>query len=398
MPRALIIGSGVAGPAVAQFLKRVGWDCQIFEAQDEPNSYAGLFLNVATNGLAVLESLGLRDRLLTDGHRAPRMVMWSGKGKELGFVPNGPARQPQRGSVIVRRGWLHQVLREGVVAAGIPVGFGAKLVSIQENATGVHATFANGRVETGDILLGCDGIGSRTRYYIDPKAPMAKYSGLVGLGGFARVDGLQPTPKTQHFVFGARSFFGYLVRDDGTVYWFANMTMPEPERGSSRGSPSETWLRQLKSVHSDDPYPVPQILEHTTSELSGYPIYDLAHVPHWSTGRVAAVGDAVHATSPSAGQGASLALEDAIMLARCLRDEPSHTAAFAEYQHSRQPRVEKIVKYAQAIDAQKRVTKSRLGITIRDAIMPVFLRQVASDTRNDWLYNYTVDWDQQLAQ
>src|SRR5918994_1536968 len=97
MPRALIIGSGVAGPAVA------------------------LFLNVATNGLAVLDELGLCERLVAEAHRAPNMVMWSSTGRELGIVPNGPAGQPARGSVVVRRGILHRVLREAAQGAGIPI-------------------------------------------------------------------------------------------------------------------------------------------------------------------------------------------------------------------------------------------------------------------------------------
>ena len=110
----------------------------------------------------------------------------------------------------------------------------------------------------------------------------------------------------------------------------------------------------------------------------------------WSRGRVVAVGDAVHATSPSAGQGASLALEDAAVLARALREQASFADAFAAYQAARQPRTDAVVKYARAINAQKRVTKSRLGVAIRDAMMPMFLRRAADDTRNDWLYNHTV--------
>src|SRR5688500_18201867 len=112
MSRAIIIGSGVAGPATALFLQRAGWEVEIFEAADAPDSYAGLFLNVATNGLAVLDQLGLRDRLVAAGHPAPYMTMWSSTGKALGTVPNGPAREPERGSVVVRRGILHRVLRE----------------------------------------------------------------------------------------------------------------------------------------------------------------------------------------------------------------------------------------------------------------------------------------------
>lgn len=393
MPRALIIGSGVAGPAVARFLQRAGWEVEIFEAAVEPDSYAGLFLNVATNGLAVLDQLGLREQVVAAGHRSPHMVMWSGTGKRLGTVPNGPAGEPDRGSVVVRRGILHRVLREAAQAAGIPITFGARLERIEQTEAAVRAVFADGRTETGDLLIGADGVGSPTRRHIDPDAPAPEYSGLVGLGGFARVPGLAPTPETQHMVFGRRSFFGYLVRDDGEVYWFANITYPDGDRAALRAVTAPEWLAMLRQLHADDPYPVPQILAHASGEVGGYPIDDLAHVPHWSRGRVVAVGDAVHATSPSAGQGASLALEDAITLARCLRETPDHAAALAEYQRLRQPRAEAVVGYARAINRRKRVTRSRLGIAIRDAMLPMFLRAAADDTRNDWLYNHEIAWE-----
>lgn len=394
MPRALIIGSGIAGPATALFLQRAGWDVEIFEAAAEPDAYAGLFLNVATNGLAVLDRLGLRERLVADGHRSPHLVMWSSTGRRLGTVPNGPVHEPGRGSVVVRRGILHRVLREAAQEAGIPLTFGARLERIEQADASVRAIFADGRVATGDLLVGADGVGSPTRRHIDPDAPTPAYSGLVGLGGFAHVPGLAPTPEAQHMLFGRRSFFGWLVRDDGEVYWFANVTRPAVDRAALRTVPGEEWLAVLRDLHAGDPYPVPQILEHASGEIGGYPIDDLAHVPHWSRGRVVAVGDAVHAISPSAGQGASLALEDAVTLARCLRDAPDHNAAFAEYQRLRQPRAEAVVGYARAINRQKRVTTSRLGIAIRDAMLPMFLRKAADDTRNDWLYNHEIAWDE----
>ena len=113
-------------------------------------------------------------------------------------------------------------------------------------------------------------------------------------------------------------------------------------------SRARSGSRELRDLHSDDPTPVPEILAGTHGELRGYPIYDLAGVRSWSRGRVVAVGDAVHATSPSSGQGASLALEDAITLARCLRDCPTAATAFAEYQAVRAPRAEAVVRYARA--------------------------------------------------
>jgi len=388
MSKALIIGGGVAGSAAALFLQRAGWEVELFEQADRPDDYAGSFLNIATNGLAVLEQLGLRERLLSDAHHAPLMSMWSGRGIKLGTVPNGPAGQPERGSAIVRRGWLHRVLRE---AAPRATG-GAKLERIEQDADSVTASFADGRTASGDILIGCDGIGSVTRTHIDPSAARPKYSGLVGLGGFARVDGLEPTIDEQHMVFGARSFFGYLVREGGEVYWFANVTSREMARDELARTTPAQWIGELRDLHSDDPYPVPQILAAATAELGAYPIYDLTGVKRWSRGRVIAIGDAVHATSPSAGQGASLALEDAMLLARLLRDLP-YTEAFERLQRERQPRADAVVKYARVINSQKRVSRSRLAIAMRDRMMPFFLRFAANDTSNRWLYDYEIDWD-----
>jgi 2-polyprenyl-6-methoxyphenol hydroxylase-like FAD-dependent oxidoreductase len=398
MPRALVIGSGVAGPAVAMFLASDGWDVEIFEAAAKPDDYAGAFLNVATNALTVLDALAFRERLLSDAHPAPHMIMWSSTGKQLGSVPNGPAGDPARGGAIVRRGWLHRVLREGAEDRGIPIRFGARLTGIAAAPDVVHATFADGHRASADILVGCDGIGSPTRTHIDAHAPNPRYSGLVGLGGFARVAGLSPTPATQHFVFGRRSFFGYLVREDGTTYWFANVTAPEPSRGSLGDASVAEWLVRLRDLHRDDPYPVSQILDGHDGDLGAYPIYDLNGVRHWSRGRVVAVGDAVHATSPSAGQGASLALEDAQSLAICLREEVDHEAAFARYQAVRQPRADKVVDYARKINSQKRVSKSRVAVAIRDAMLPLFLRRAANDRSNDWLYNYRVMQGRPLSQ
>jgi len=391
MSQAIIVGSGVAGPAVALFLQRAGWNVEVFESHDEPDPNSGLFLNVATNGLAVLEQLGLRSALLTDGHAASRTVMWGSRGQQLGVVPNGPVGDPSRGGVNVRRGWLQEVLRTGAADAGIRVTYGARLVGIEESAAGVRAVFADGRTADGDILVACDGIGSVARAHIDPSAARPRYTGLVGLGGFAELPGLAPTPYEQHMVSGARSFFGYLVRDNGTIHWFANVTAPEPAPGTQDSR--APWLEQLRQLHADDPHPVPQILDATTGELRAYPIYDLANLRRWSAGRVVLAGDAAHATSPSAGQGASLALEDAITLATCLRDLPTYTDAFAAYQRLRQPRVEKVIRYARSIDSHKRAPKSRIGIALRDTVTPIFLRKAATDTRNAWLFDHPVDWD-----
>ena len=398
MPRALVIGAGVAGPATALFLKKAGWEAEIFEARPAPDAFGGLFLNVATNGLAVLETLGVRERLVSDGHLSPYLEMWSGRGRRLGVVPNGPAGEPERGSVVVRREWLGEVLRDAATAAGIRTTWGARLEHIEDHGDTVTVHFANGASSRGDVLIGCDGVGSLTRRWIDPKAPDPAYSGILSIGGFSRVPGLEHTPLTQKMIFGVRGFFGYLVREDGTVYWFANPTRAGMDRDELRGVPSAAWIEELRDIHSHDPYPVPQILDAVVGGGGAKGIKDHTPGTHWHRGRVVAVGDAVHATSPSAGQGASLALEDAAALARCLRDEPDHEHAFAEYERLRKPRAEEVVAYARAITRQKSVSRSRISIAVRDLMLPLFLKSAMTDVRNNHLYNHSVPWSEIVAE
>lgn len=396
MPKAVIVGGGVAGPAVAQLLTQIGWDAPVFEGRPAPDPYEGLFLNVAVNGRRVLRTLGVEQPLLSDAHPASSMVMLSGRGKLLGVVPNGPVGRPADGGVVVRRGWLHEVIRHGAEQTGVRIHHNKRLVSVEERSGSVATTFADGHVEEGDIVIGADGIGSAVREYVAPDV-VPEFTGLLGTGGFATVPGLAPTPDEQHFVFGARSFFGYLVRTDGTAYWFANVTSDQSSPEDDLGVSSAEWLDRLRDLHRDDPDPVSQILAHTRSEVHGYPIFRLPTVPAWSRGRVVVVGDAVHATSPSAGQGASLALEDAIVLATSLRDHASPEDAFTAYEKARRPRAEAMVAYAAAIDKQKRVTTSRVGIAIRDAMLPMFLRKAAGDARHDWIYDHAVPWEPRPA-
>lgn len=219
----------MAGAATALLLKRIGWDAEIIESADAGTDPSGAFLNVAANGQAVLETLGVRDRLLSDAHWAPEMTMWSGRGKLLGTVPNGPAGHPDRGGSVVRRDWLRTVLTDAVADAGIPIRYRASVHAVSSRDDHARATWTSGGSGDFDLVVGADGIGSVTRNFVVPGVT-SQYTGLVGLGGFAHGTGLAPTPRVQNFVFGRRSFFGYLVRTDGSVYWFANVTMPDASR------------------------------------------------------------------------------------------------------------------------------------------------------------------------
>ena len=324
------------------------------------------------------------------------MVMWSGSGKRLGEVANGLRLPDGTVSITVERGVLHGALRREALKRGIRLEGGKRLVSAAPSKHGVTARFADGTEAHGDLLIGADGIHSRTRHLVDPTAPAPRYTGQLSLGGRARVTALAPTSETFHMIFGRRAFFGYSARDRGDVYWFANMAWQGETSRESLGAISPMqWKRQLLALFADDAGPAREIISATTDELAAFPVYDMPVVPTWHRDSMVIIGDAAHATSPSSGQGASMAIEDAIVLAKCLRDCEDVPKALAAYERLRRKRVERVVAYSARVGQTK--TLGTLGRWLRDLMMPFALKLFASPNAQAWLYSYHIDWCERVV-
>jgi FAD-dependent urate hydroxylase len=392
---ALVIGCGIGGPVAAMALQRAGIDAVIYEAYDRPADFLGSFLNVASNGLDALRTLDAHRQVLSDGFPTPRMVMWSGTGKRLGEMANGVTLPDGTTSITIQRGLLHRALRDEAVRRGIRIEAGKRLVGVDGQANGVVARFEDGSHAQGDFLIGVDGLHSRARQIVDAAAPTPRYTGLLSLGGIARNLPVAPTPNAYHMIFGKRAFFGYSARPSGEIYWFANVSRRnEPTRQELSTITPQAWKRELLDLFADDAGPATMIIERAGNELGPYPIHDMPTVPTWHRGSIALAGDAAHATSPSSGQGASIAIEDAIVLAKCLRDVPEHETAFATYVQLRRTRVEKIVKYSARVGRTK--TAGPVRRRLRDLVMPFALKYFANSTAHAWMYTYHIDWSERI--
>lgn len=389
--KALIIGCGIAGPATALFLKRVGIEAVIYEADEQIDDYAGLFLNLARNGLQVMKELGLDEQIRQEGIVVHTMRMVSGKGKLLGNVGQ-TSGEPQ--GYTIKRGILHRVLREEALRQGISIEYGKKLKGIETNDSHrVKVSFEDGTKVSGDFLIGCDGIGSCVRRLVMPNAPAPTYTGLISFGAYLHSNTIAYERGIQTMIFGKRAFFGYLVREAEEVYWFGNMNYPgAPSRKELQSIPQGEWRRTINGLYADDIAPLPEIVRSTEEEIGVYPIYDMPSLPVWHDKSVVLIGDAVHATSPNAGQGASLALEDAMVLAKCIRDIPDVQLAFSAFQKQRRQRVERIVKYSRTIGQRKHATNS-VQVFFRDLMMPLFLKS-ANKVSQKWMYDYKIDWSE----
>lgn len=398
MTKALIIGGGIAGPVTAVALQRAGIEPVVYEAYDRAADGVGAFLTVAPNGLDALATLGLDAEVRRRGFDTPRMELYSGTGKQLGVVSSGTGGDAAVSQTITRPD-LYVVLRDAAASRGVPIEYGKRLVDVRTTATGVTARFADGSEATGDLLVGADGLQSRTRQIIDAAAPAARYVGLGNAGGYARGVPLAAgeTPGVMRMVFGKRCFFCWMRHPDGDVWWFANPPAPvEPTRAEIAAVTPDEWRRRLVAMFADDASPAVDIVDATTELFAGWNTYDFPTVPTWHRDRMVIVGDAAHATSPASGQGASMAMEDAVVLAKCLRDVGDVDRAFAEYERLRRARVERIVATGKRNSNTK--IPGRIGRTVRDLVLPFFLRQLARNPRaTSWMYDYRVDWDEPVA-
>ena len=156
--------------------------------------------------------------------------------------------------------------------------------------------------------------------------------------------------------------------------------------------PPEDWLHTLRTTYADD-VPGARLAAETTSAtlqaVGG--LHIMPPVPHWHRDRLVLVGDAVHAPSNSTGQGASLAMESAIQLARCLRDSPDVTSAFDAYERLRRPRVEKIAARGARISHAK--APGAIAQRLMRLLIPLMVKTMNIGKTMGAEQSYTIDWD-----
>ena len=392
--KALIVGGGVAGPVAAMALQRAGMDSVVYEAYAGGADDVGAFLTFASNGLDALRAIDAHHLVLAEGFPTPRMEIQSGTGKHLGSVPNGGTLPDGTVSQTLKRADLYRALRDEAVRRGARVEYGKRLVDAETTPDGVVARFEDGTEAEGDLLIGADGIHSRTRRIIDPSAPGARYIPVLNIGGYARGVRVQAEPGTFRMVFGKRAFFGYAVHPSGEVWWFANPPRAdEPSRAELAAIGTEQWREMLVDLFAEDDSPAVEIIHATPGRLAGWATYDLPSVPTWHRGSMIVIGDAAHATAPSSGQGASMAIEDAVVLARCLRDLPDvpsrpspPTSGYAAPGWSASSRTGR-----GRATAKPQVPSSRV---IRDLMMPMILKRVANGGSLAWMHDYHIVWDE----
>ena len=383
----IIVGCGIAGTSLAFALKKCGINSTIYESEKTPNDHAGLYLYLGSNGMNVLKSLDLQNEIQDVGFFCDNMVFRNNKEKIIAEV-NTNQDKSHYGSdgLIIKRGLFQKFLREKVISNNIQIEWNKKLESIKTD-NDVVAKFKDNSDAKGDLLIGCDGLHSKTRQIIFPDAPLPKYTGVVLAGGISKNQSKTPTNQLT-FRFGSKVYLNYFVTSDREAMWGAHMKIKQDLLSDLTSVSSETWKQKILDKFSDDSSYVSEFIENA-SNLTKLPLYDIESLPSWYKGSVCLVGDSAHTTTPHAGQGASLALESALTLARCLRDTSDTEDAFSKYQSQRKPRVEKMIALARR-QGEMFTATNPIKKWFRNSILSMMIKK--NSQMFDEIYDYKVDW------
>jgi len=399
MTKALIIGGGVAGPTSAIALQRAGLEPVVYEAYERGADGIGQNLVLAVNGYSALLALGVPH--LAEGFDIPRYRFNLGGGKRLAKIPNGEPLADGTVARAITRSDLYTALRDEAIGRGIEINFGKRLVDAKVGPDGVTAHFSDGTEDHGDVLVGADGLHSVTRKIIDPAELTFRYGRLWTTGGYCTGIETPHETGTEFMYYGKRGFYCNITDPDGRVWWYATVTRPkEPTPEEIAAITPEQWRSQLIDTFSVDKSPAVEVIKATDAIWPPRPIQDIPHLPKWHNDRMVVIGDACHAVSPSGGQGVSMAIEDSVVLGKCLRDIPDIGRALERYEQLRRERVEKVVAFGKqcgrALEAGGPVR--RLS---RDMIARIAYSERGSEYSHEemkWLYSHRIDWESPVGQ
>ncbi|QUQ68590.1 FAD-dependent oxidoreductase [Kutzneria sp. CA-103260] len=366
MTHALVIGGGIAGTATALALGKAGVSSTVYEAYPSGGDDVGAFLMVMHNGMDALRAIDAAGPVIEASFRTRDVEYLDADGNIYASGPMGASHPDPDGPRTMRRADLYLALQGELSRRGGKIEHGKRLVGV-ETTDRVVATFADGSTAEGDFLVGADGVWSTTRGLIDPDAPKPQFTGLTLVYGYSRDASIPTVPDTCRLVTGG---LVYVTSPANETYWAVGVPgqldgAPKPDRLAAQftaDAPRRVVLAQQDEVLATAIHRLPDSL------------------PRWHNSHMVLVGDAAHLSATSAAQGASIALEDSVILAMCVRDIPDLGPAFARYQQIRAPRVQRLAEM---------VAK------------PVRTQEEAADNAKpevrSWLYEHEIDWEKTIT-
>jgi len=323
-----IIGGGIGGVAAAVALHQLGIHATVYERASRLEE-VGAGMMLWPNATRILKHLGLLDRVAARSAANTHFLVRASSGQVLMNIALGKFDVP---ALCTRRSDLLASLLSALPHDSIRLG--REFSHLEQSKSKVRIHFAGGRVQEHDAVIGADGIRSRVRAQLFGVSQPV-YRGYTVWRGVAAHSGAAMRHGANSETWGRGSRFGIIDIGRGRFTWYATANIPQ--RLSAPGD----RLRELRERFAGWHAPIPGLIESTESILENG-AYDLPPLRRWTSGRVTLLGDAAHPCTPNLGQGGCMALEDALVLAKCISREPSVELALQRYESLRRRRTRHI--------------------------------------------------------
>lgn len=355
--KVIIIGGGIAGLAMSLFLKRANIDSVIYEQATVYGKAGGHFV-IHPSGVHVLEELGLVEALKANSHQITDIKVMDKEGNSLFEDMDMDGEIEEMPHLInIARYHLIDILYQKAIEQGIEINFGKRLTSFIDGDDHIQVFFEDGTEAKGTLLVGADGVRSRTRSILFPfpNYPL-KYAGKWGVYGIVDLNKLgehkeffASDTSLMYFHENFNFFVSKHHPTDNQISWsmIVNEERKIPKKQFEEKS-IETFRSDLANRFSDWNVPIKQLIENTDNFIPKQ-LFRIDLMDQYSHGRVVLIGDALHTADPNAGMGTTLGLEDALYLSKLLRDH-DYEDAFHYYETDRKDRAAKIFKSASILD------------------------------------------------
>jgi len=340
----LIIGAGIGGLSAALALRQAGFDVQVFERADEIKE-TGAGLTLTENGSLALEGLGLKQAAweLSDIAAVTAFIHYkTGEVFHTTPAPQGEAAQ-RAANRVIHRSDMHTVLLEACQAAGVRLITGSKLVGFEQDDACVIARFANGATARGAALIGADGLRSSTRAQLHGEA-RPNTTGKVAWRALIPTDLVADLTggHASAVHFGPKAtFVRYTVRH-GAVLNCVAIIETDIMAADDWSTPSNN--DELKAQFPGWDQGLLDLIDRIPEgAIYKWPLFDRDPIHRWTFGRVTLLGDAAHPMLPFLGIGASMAIEDALVLQRAVIEAGDLVEGLTRYERARVDRAAEVV-------------------------------------------------------
>ena len=362
----LIVGGGIAGLTLGRALRRQGFTVELVERSAAWRAEGG-GIAIQPNGMRMLRTLGLSEAVEQAGAQLDHLYYCDEAGEVLSENDLGALWGDVGRFIGIERTRLQQILVAGI--EGIPHRLGTSIRSLTQDGDRVSVTFSDASAGTYDLVVGADGILSNVRALMLGTI-VPDYTGAMAWRSIAPI---RPhSLAALQFLLGDGCFFGLCPVGDGRTYGFGNMTQQrihEPMAGR---------LDRLRRRFAGFGEVVQEYLSalERDEEIHCGPV-DWVAVNTWHCGPVVLIGDAAHASSPMMGQGGCMAIEDACILAECLRRSVTLPEALEAYDLRRRPRVEWVHQQSQAVAQSFQLPSAARNDALRQYGEQMFQRRFA---------------------